>query len=108
MAATNDYFMEGWNRGDQWRRDLQAGNNSKGTPIPPSVITDQVPPNAGAIEASANATATQMMHQALVEMYWQIHYIEKHLPGEPMADTYRHLMEGNGFGLPDPYEGKDT
>jgi hypothetical protein len=106
MTFSDDFTMEGHNRGVQWRNDLRQGK--KGIPVPPSVLDEKTKEHKAAIESSARATANQLMHEALVQRYWEIHYIKKEVPLQEIDTVFMMLMEGQGFGRPEPQEGKNV
>jgi hypothetical protein len=105
---TDDFTMEGGNQGIQWRLDLQAGRRPGGIPVPPGVIDVNAAKNEKRIRDSAYKKATEIMHQALVQRYWEIHFIERQIPWWVIDDIYSRLMVAEDFGRPAPQEGKDT
>ena len=108
MQFSDDFTMEGHNRGTQWRNDLRQGKLGKGIPVPPSVLDEKTKENRAKIESSATATANQLMHEALVQRYWEIHWVRRELPFEKIDTIFMMLMEGQGFGRPEEQEGKNA
>ncbi len=108
FALTDDFGMEGHNRGVQWRTDLQNGQRGNGIPVPPSVIDDKAKEHRAQIEAGAMKTANQLMHDALVQRYWEIHWAQRHIPWAEIDTTFMMLLEGQQFGRPELQEGKNT
>jgi hypothetical protein len=105
---TDDFTMEGGNQGIQWRLDLQAGRRPGGIPVPPSVIDVNAAKNEWRIRVSAYKKASEIIHEALVQRYWEIHYITRNVPWWVIDDTYSRMMVSDHFGKPAPQEGKDT
>ena len=108
ITLSDDFTMEGHNRGRQWRLDLQAGQTKSGIPVPPNVIDTKSRENEAQIRASATATANQLMHEALVRRYWEIHWAQREIPWADIDTVFMMLMEGQGFGRPGPKEGKNV
>ena len=108
FALTDDFGMEGHNRGRQWREDLQSGQRGKGIPVPPSVIDAKSKEHQALIETGALKTANQLMHDALVQRYWEIHWGQRHIPWAEIDTTFMMLMEGQQFGRPQLQEGKNA
>ena len=106
MTFADDFSMEGHNWGAQWRRDVSAGKNAKGLPIPKKVMDDKAKEFRTQIRSSAEKTANQILHQALVERYWEIHYIQKWAGIGSIDTIFMMLMEGQGFGRPGAEEGR--
>ena len=93
ITLGDDFTMEGHNRGRQWRTDLQSGQRGSGIPVPPSVIDAKSKENRAQIEASARRTATEIMHEALVQRYWEIHYVQQMVP---WADIRHGIDDADG------------
>ena len=108
MTPGDDFTMEGHNRGVQWRNDLKSGQLASGVPVPPSVIDEKSKESKTKIEESAQRTATQIMRGALVQRYWEIHYINREIPWAEIDHVFMMLMEATGFGVPQPQEGKNV
>lgn len=105
-AGPGDKFTaKGVELGRAWRADLKSGK--KGTPVPDVVIDEKSKENKARIATSAEQAANQVMHNALVVRYWDIHYIQRNLPWAEIDTIYSMLMEGQGFGKPEPQEGKN-
>ncbi|HEY4346860.1 MAG TPA: hypothetical protein VGM80_04665 [Gaiellaceae bacterium] len=104
----DDFTMEGYLRGKQWRDDLTAGNRGRGIPVPPSVLDTKAKELKEQLRAGAEKTATQMMHDELVRRYWEIHYAQRLIPWSEIDTVFMMLMEGQGFGRPGPQEGKNA
>jgi len=106
-AAGDDKFTaKGGELGRQWRSDLKSGKRG-GVPVPLSVIDEKSKENQSKIETSAKQAANQVMHNALIVRYWDIHYIQRNVPWAEIDSIYSMLMEGQGFGKPQPQEGKN-
>jgi hypothetical protein len=103
----DEWTKRGWAFGDQWRNQVRAGGRS-GIPVPLGVIDVKAKESQEAIRKSAESTANQVIHNALVLRYWEIHYIERYVPWEEIDTIYSMLMEGQGFGKPEPQEGKNA
>ena len=108
ITPGDDFTMEGRNRGIQWRNDLKAGQRGNGVPVPPSVIDEKSKENKAKIEESAQRAATGIMRGALVQRYWEIHYISREVPWAEIDHVFMMLMEATGFGVPQPQEGKNV
>jgi hypothetical protein len=108
LALKDDFTMKGHNRGLQWRTDLQNGQRGKGIPVPPSVIDAKSKEHRAQIEAGAVKTANQLMHEALVQRYWEIHWAQRYVPWAEIDTTFMMLMEGQQFGRPQLQEGKNA
>ncbi|WP_405057354.1 hypothetical protein OG474_32085 [Kribbella sp. NBC_01505] len=106
LAIGDDFTGEGYNRGEQWRRDMMSGQNSQGIPVSAVVLNEKAAEIEPLIRASAQKTANQMMHEALVERYWEIHSWQRHVPWAEIDTRFLMLMEGQGFGRPGVEEGR--
>ncbi len=106
LAVADDFTGEGYNRGEQWRRDMMSGQNGQGIPVSAVVLNEKAAEIEPLIRASAQQTANQMMHEALVERYWEIHNWQRHLPWAEIDTRFLMLMEGQGFGRPGVEEGR--
>jgi hypothetical protein len=105
-AIKDDMGMEGHNYGSDWRRNLGSGNNKSGLPVPRKAVDAKTKEHSAAIRDSAFKTASSIMHTALVERYWEIHYLQRHLSWSEIDTTFMMLMEGQQFGRPTPDEGR--
>jgi hypothetical protein len=105
-AIKDDMGMEGHNHGSNWRRNLGSGDNKSGLPVPRKAIDQKTKEHTTQIHDSAFKTASSIMHDALVERYWEIHYLQRNLPWAEIATTFKMLMEGQQFGRPTPEEGR--
>jgi hypothetical protein len=103
--ASDKFMAKGLELGRTWRADLKAGK--KGTPVPDVVIDEKSRENQARIRSSAEQSANQVVHNALVVRYWDIHYVQRNLPWAEIDTIYSMLMEGQGFGKPEPQEGKN-
>ena len=108
IAVSDDFTMEGCNRGRQWRADLQTGQGTSGIPVPANVIDTKSREHEAQIRASAMAAANQLLHDELVRRYWDIHWAMRKLPWADIDTVFMMLMEGQGFGRPAAQEGKDA
>lgn len=106
MTADDKFTGKGNQLGRQWREELKSGKRG-GVPVPLSVIDEKSKENQSKIETSAKQAANQVMHNALVVRYWEIHYIQRNVPWAEIDSIYTMLMEGQGFGKPQPQEGKN-
>lgn len=106
VNADDKFAAKGLELGRKWREDLKSGKKG-GVPVPTVVIDEKSKENQSKIRSSAEQTANQLMHNALVVRYWEIHYVQRNLPWAEIDSIYSMLMEGQGFGKPQPQEGKN-